>query len=82
MNFHEVRNRSFTRSCQRLIDFFRLSHFKHITNIVDYFSFIKRLMEFLRTFTRIRKIELEIQTINDQQLNQDHPSTYLHDQHR
>ena len=39
----------------------------------DYFSFIKRLMEFLRIFDRIRKIELEIQTLKGQQLDTDHP---------
>jgi hypothetical protein len=43
---------------------------------LDYFSFIKRLMELLRMFTRIRKIELEIQTINDNTLNIDHPSMF------
>ena len=32
---------------------------------LDYFSFIKRLMELLKTFSRIRKIELEIQTLNE-----------------
>ena len=42
--------------------------------ILDYFSFIKRLMELLRMFTRIRKIELEIQTINQSALDIDHPS--------
>jgi len=31
-------------------------------------------MELLRTFTRIRKIELEIQTINENTLDIDHPS--------
>ncbi|CAF1010450.1 unnamed protein product [Rotaria sordida] len=39
----------------------------------DYFSFIKRLMELLRMFTRIRKIELEIQTLNENTLDIDHP---------
>ncbi|CAF0873416.1 unnamed protein product [Adineta steineri] len=39
----------------------------------DYFSFIKRLMELLRMFTRIRKIELEIQTINQNNIDIDHP---------
>ncbi|CAF2675522.1 unnamed protein product [Rotaria sp. Silwood2] len=39
----------------------------------DYFSFIKRLMELLRMFTRIRKIELEIQTLNENNLDVDHP---------
>jgi hypothetical protein len=32
---------------------------------VDYFSFIKRLMELMRKFSRIRRIELEIQTLNE-----------------
>jgi hypothetical protein len=31
-------------------------------------------MELLRMFTRIRKIELEIQTINESTLDIDHPS--------
>ncbi len=31
-------------------------------------------MELLRIFTRIRKIELEIQTINENTLDVDHPS--------
>ncbi|CAF0887766.1 unnamed protein product [Rotaria sordida] len=31
----------------------------------DYFSFIKRLMELLRLFSNIRKLELEIQTLID-----------------
>ena len=31
-------------------------------------------MELLRMFTRIRKIELEIQTINENNLDIDHPS--------
>ncbi len=31
-------------------------------------------MELLRIFTRIRKIELEIQTINENTLDIDHPS--------
>ena len=44
---------------------------------LDYFSFIKRLMELLRMFTRIRKIELEIQTINQSTLDADHPSRFL-----
>ncbi|CAF0973880.1 unnamed protein product [Rotaria magnacalcarata] len=39
----------------------------------DYFSFIKRLMELLRMFTRIRKIELEIQTLDKNALDVDHP---------
>ena len=44
---------------------------------LDYFSFIKRLMELLRMFTRIRKIELEIQTINQSTLDADHPSRFF-----
>lgn len=43
----------------------------------DYFSFIKRLMEFLRMFNRIRKIELEIQTLEGNEMDTDHPSRYL-----
>ncbi|CAF0984238.1 unnamed protein product [Adineta steineri] len=39
----------------------------------DYFSFIKRLMELLRTFSIIRKIQLEIQTLTDNNLDNDHP---------
>jgi len=40
---------------------------------LDYFSFIKRLMELLRTFSRIRKIELEIQKLTE---NED-PSIFI-----
>jgi hypothetical protein len=47
------------------------------TSSIDYFSFIKRLMELLRMYARIRKIELEIQTINDSKLDIDHPSRFL-----
>ena len=43
----------------------------------DYFSFIKRLMEFLRMFTRIRKIELEIQSLLGNEVDSDHPSRSL-----
>jgi len=39
----------------------------------DYFSFIKRLMELLRKYTKIRKIELEIQTITNQHVDIDNP---------
>lgn len=39
----------------------------------DYFSFIKRLMEFLLMFKRIRRIELTIETLKDQRLDIDHP---------
>jgi hypothetical protein len=49
-------------------------------SILDYFSFIKRLMELLRMSTRIRKIELEIETLNDNTLNNDHPSMLFHSQ--
>ena len=42
--------------------------------ILDYFSFIKRLMELLRIFSKLRKIELEIQTLDDNTLDQNHPS--------
>ena len=48
----------------------------------DYFSFIKRLMEFLRMFNRIRKIELEIQTLEGNELDIDHPSRYLEERRR
>ncbi|CAF1677367.1 unnamed protein product [Adineta ricciae] len=39
----------------------------------DYFLFIKRLMELLRRFAMIRKIQLEIHTLTDQQVDNDHP---------
>lgn len=42
----------------------------------DYFSFIKRLMEALRMFTRIRKIQLEIQTIENKKVETDNPSKF------
>lgn len=45
-------------------------------SLADYFSFIKRLMELLRTFARIRKIELEIQTVNGGSVDADHPRKY------
>jgi hypothetical protein len=45
---------------------------------LDYFSFIKRLMELLRMYNRIRKIELEIQTIDESKIDVDHPSRSLH----
>ena len=41
---------------------------------IDYFSFIKQLMELLRVYTTIRKIELEIQTIIENTIDVDHPS--------
>ncbi len=40
---------------------------------LDYFSFIKRLMELLRMFSKIRKIELEIHTLN----NNEYPSMFI-----
>jgi hypothetical protein len=33
-------------------------------------------MELLRIFTRIRKIELEIETLNENKLHSDHPSMF------
>lgn len=44
---------------------------------IDYFSFIKQLMELLRVYTTIRKIELEIQTIIENTLDIDHPSMII-----
>lgn len=42
----------------------------YVVFIEDYFSFIKRLMELLRKFSRIKKLELEIQTISDAEQQQ------------
>lgn len=42
----------------------------YVVFIEDYFSFIKRLMKLLRKFSRIKKLELEIQTISDAEQQQ------------
>ena len=61
MNFLEVRRlKSFSFEDQNVF-------------YLDYFSFIKRLMELLRMFSKIRKIELEIHTLN----TNEYPSMFI-----
>ena len=47
-----------------------------MSSFPDYFSFIKRLMELVRTFPSIRRIELEIQTLTDNDQQSPSPNTF------